>query len=74
MITAGRAETWAKDYTARVAAHRAAIREETNKLGWLFSTHTTDRSAAELLLYLHSGMMVAKGGAGRVVMAAGRGA
>ena len=50
VITAGRAETWAKDYIARVAAHRAAIREETNKLGWLFSTHTTDRSAAELLL------------------------
>ncbi len=40
MITAGRAETWAQDYTARVAAHRAAIRDETNKLGWLFSTHT----------------------------------
>jgi uncharacterized protein (DUF58 family) len=63
MITAGRAETWAQDYIARVAAHRAAIRDETNKLGWLFSTHTTDRSAAELLLFLHSGMTVATGGA-----------
>lgn len=63
MITAGRAETWAQDYTARVAAHRAAIRDETNKLGWLFSMHTTDRSAAELLLFLHSGMTVAKSGA-----------
>lgn len=62
-ITAGRAETWAQDYTARVAAHRAAIRDETNKLGWLFSMHTTDRSAAELLLFLHSGMTVAKSGA-----------
>ncbi|NGX97693.1 MAG: DUF58 domain-containing protein, partial [Candidatus Afipia apatlaquensis] len=72
VITAGRAETWARDYTARVAAHRAAIREETSKLGWLFSTHTTDRSAAELLLYLHSGMMVAKGSAGRVAITAGR--
>ena len=49
---------------------RAAIRAETDKLGWLFSTHTTDRSAAELLLYLHSGMMVAKGSGGR--MATGR--
>jgi uncharacterized protein (DUF58 family) len=60
MITAGRAETWARDYVARVAAHRDQIRAETNKLDWLFSTHTTSRSAAELLLYLHAGMMVSK--------------
>ena len=65
-ITAGRAETWAKDYVARVAAHRDAIREEAGKLGWLFSTHRTDRSAAEVLLFLHGGMAVAKG-AGRIV-------
>jgi len=60
-ITAGRAETWAKDYVALVAAHRDQIRLETGKLDWLFSTHTTSRSAAELLLYLHAGMTVAKG-------------
>ncbi|MBN9598074.1 MAG: DUF58 domain-containing protein [Afipia sp.] len=65
-ITAGRAETWAKDYVARVAAHRDAIREDAGKLGWLFSTHRTDRSAAEVLLFLHGGMAVAKG-AGRIV-------
>lgn len=65
-ITAGRAETWAKDYVARVAAHRDAIREEAGKLGWLFSTHRTDRSAAEVLLFLHGGMAVTKG-AGRIV-------
>lgn len=59
-ITAGRAETWARDYIARVAAHREAIRTEANKRDWLFSIHTTDRSAAELLLFLHSGMMVAR--------------
>jgi uncharacterized protein (DUF58 family) len=59
-ITAGRAETWARDYIARVAAHREAIRAEANKRDWLFSIHTTDRSAAELLLFLHSGMMVAR--------------
>lgn len=59
-ITAGRAETWAKDYIARVAAHREAIRAEAGKRDWLFSIHTTDRSAAELLLFLHSGMMVAR--------------
>ena len=61
MITAGRAERWAEDYVARVALHRDEIRSETNKLDWLFSTHTTSRSAAELLLFLHSGMMVSKG-------------
>ncbi len=61
-ITAGRAESWAKDYVARVAAHRAEIRAETDKRGWLFSTHTTDRSAAELLLFLHAGMTVSREG------------
>jgi uncharacterized protein (DUF58 family) len=59
-ITAGRAEKWAEDYGARVALHRDQIRDETNKLDWLFSTHTTSRSAAELLLFLHAGMMVNK--------------
>src|SRR6266576_5632616 len=53
VITAGRAEKWAGDYVARVALHRDEIRAETNKLDWLFATHTTSRSAAELLLFLH---------------------
>ena len=61
VIIAGRAETWANDYVARVALHRDQIRYETSKLDWLFSTHTTTRSAAELLLFLHSGMMASKG-------------
>ena len=73
VITAGRAESWAQDYVARVALHRDEIRSETNKLDWLFSTHTTSRSAAELLLFLHSGMMVSKGGA-RSTVKAGRSA
>ncbi|MBR0795560.1 DUF58 domain-containing protein [Bradyrhizobium jicamae] len=72
-ITAGRAESWTNDYVARVALHRDQIREETNRLDWLFSTHTTSRSAAELLLYLHSGMMVSKSG-GRATVKAGRSA
>jgi uncharacterized protein (DUF58 family) len=63
VVTAGRAERWAEDYVARVALHRDQIRAETNKLDWLFSTHTTSRSAAELLLFLHGGMMVSKGAA-----------
>src|SRR5689334_21820577 len=73
MITAGRAESWMNDYVARVALHRDEIRAETNRLDWLFSTHTTSRSAAELLLFLHGGMMVSKGGA-RSTVKAGRSA
>jgi uncharacterized protein (DUF58 family) len=74
MITAGRAERWANDYVARVALHRDQIRNETNKLDWLFSTHTTNRSAAELLLFLHSGMMVSKASARISTVKAGRSA
>ena len=74
VITAGRAEKWADDYVARVARHRDEIRSETNKLDWLFSTHTTSRSAAELLLFLHGGMMVAKGSARAATVKAGRSA
>jgi uncharacterized protein (DUF58 family) len=66
VITAGRAERWASDYVARVALHRDQIRAETSRLDWLFTTHTTDRSAAELLLFLHSGMTVSKGTRGSV--------
>jgi uncharacterized protein (DUF58 family) len=73
VITAGRAERWADDYVARVALHRDQIRAETNQLDWLFSTHTTSRSAAELLLFLHGGMMVSKGTA-RTGVKAGRSA
>ncbi|MFL6789975.1 MAG: DUF58 domain-containing protein [Bradyrhizobium sp.] len=72
VITAGRAESWTTDYVARVALHRDEIRAETNRLDWLFSTHTTSRSAAELLLFLHAGMMVSKGG--RSSVKAGRSA
>jgi uncharacterized protein (DUF58 family) len=74
VITAGRAEKWALDYVARVALHRDEIRAETNKLDWLFATHTTSRTAAELLLFLHSGMMVAKGSARTATVKAGRSA
>ena len=53
-ITAGRAETWRTDYTARLARHRAEIRGETDRLGWSFIIHRTDRPASELLLALHA--------------------
>ena len=55
-ITAGRAEAWKADYEARVARHRAEIRAETDKLGWSFAIHRTDRPATELLLALHARM------------------
>lgn len=52
-ITAGRAETWRRDYEARVARHRAEIRAEADRLGWSFVVHRTDRPATELLLAVH---------------------
>lgn len=74
VIVAGRAESWAGDYVARLALHREQIRLETAKLDWLFSTHTTSRSAAELLVFLHSGMMVSKGTARGATVKVGRSA
>jgi uncharacterized protein (DUF58 family) len=53
-ITAGRAEAWKAEYEIRVARHRAAIRAETDRLGWSFAIHRTDRPATELLLALHA--------------------
>jgi uncharacterized protein (DUF58 family) len=53
-ITAGRAEAWRTDYVARIARHRAEIRAETDRLGWSFIVHRTDRPASELLLALHA--------------------
>ncbi|HEX3937178.1 MAG TPA: DUF58 domain-containing protein [Xanthobacteraceae bacterium] len=53
-ITAGRAETWRADYTARIGRHRAEIRNETDRLSFSFTIHRTDRPASELLLALHA--------------------
>jgi uncharacterized protein (DUF58 family) len=53
-ITAGRAEAWKSEYETRVARHRAAIRTETDRLGWSFTIHRTDRPATELLLAIHA--------------------
>src|SRR5258708_39491711 len=74
VIVAGRAERWTGDYVARVALHRDEIRSETNKLDWLFLTHTTNRSAAELLLFLRRGLMASKGSARPAKDEAGRSA
>jgi uncharacterized protein (DUF58 family) len=63
-ITAGRAEAWRAEYEARVSAHRAEIRVETDRLGWSFSVHRTDRPATELLLRLHGQMGAGPSGTG----------
>ena len=55
-ITAGRAETWRNDYQGLVERHRAAIRAETDRLGWSFAVHRTDNPASQLLLVLHTRM------------------
>ncbi|MFL6798963.1 MAG: DUF58 domain-containing protein [Xanthobacteraceae bacterium] len=52
-ITAGRAEAWKSEYQMRLTHHRAEIRRATEKIGWSFTIHRTDRAATELLLALH---------------------
>jgi hypothetical protein len=37
-----------------VQRHRAEIRSETDRLGWSFTIHRTDRTASELLLALQA--------------------
>jgi uncharacterized protein (DUF58 family) len=63
-ITAGRAETWREDYAARIERHRAEIRLETDRLGWSFIIHRTDRPASELLLKLHEQLGAGRDGTG----------
>jgi uncharacterized protein (DUF58 family) len=63
-VTAGRAETWRADYEARVVRHRADIRAETDRLGWSFAIHRTDRSATDILLTLHARLGAGREGGG----------
>src|SRR3954449_1858218 len=63
-ITVGRAEAWREEYQARVERHRAEIRAETDRLGWSFIIHRTDRPASELLLRLHTQMGAGPNGTG----------
>jgi uncharacterized protein (DUF58 family) len=62
-VTAGRAETWRDDYLNRLAQHRAQMRAETDRLGWSFAIHRTDRPASELVLSLHGRMGESAGSA-----------
>ena len=61
-ITAGRAETWKADYMARLKRHRAEIKSETDRLGFSFTIHRTDRPASELLLALRARIGAATAG------------
>jgi uncharacterized protein (DUF58 family) len=63
-ITAGRAETWKADYIARLKRHRAEIKSETDRLGFSFTIHRTDRPASELLLALQARIGAAAAGGG----------
>jgi uncharacterized protein (DUF58 family) len=63
-VTAGRAESWREEYQARIERHRAQLRAETDRLGWSFIIHRTDRPASELLLRLHVQMGAGPAGTG----------
>jgi uncharacterized protein (DUF58 family) len=63
-ITAGRAETWRADYVERIKRHRTEIRTETDRLGWSFIVHRTDRPASELLIKLHGQLGAGREGVG----------
>ena len=63
-ITAGRAESWRADYIERIKRHRAEIRTETDRLGWSFIVHRTDRPACELLIKLHGQLGAGREGVG----------
>jgi len=64
-ITAGRAEMWRGDYVRRIALHRDRIRAETDRHGWGFLIHRTDRPASELLLALRARMGETQSAMGR---------
>jgi uncharacterized protein (DUF58 family) len=57
-LTFGRTENIRTAYRDRLAAHRAAITEVSQRNGWTFSMHRTDRSAAAALLALYGALSV----------------
>lgn len=61
---ADRVESLRPAYTAKLDAHRAALRDVARRLGWSLLMHRTDRSAAEPLLSMiqRLGIGHAKGG------------
>ena len=57
-----RTEALRDAYAARLAEHRAALRELCRRIGWTFLVHRTDEPPARTLLTLHA---LISGGAGR---------
>lgn len=53
-FTAGNAETLKMQYEAEIAMRTEAMRQSTNKLGWSFTRHHTDKLASEALVKLHT--------------------
>lgn len=53
-VIAGRAETLREQYQARLKRHRTDLAEATQRLGWSFMVHHTDRPAEEVVLVLHN--------------------
>lgn len=53
-FTIGNAESLKEDYLKEIAYRTDAMRQSTNKLGWNFTRHHTDRLASEVLVTLHA--------------------
>ena len=53
-MIAGRAETLRERYQERLKQHRTDLAAMTERLGWSFIVHHTDRPAEEVLLVLHN--------------------
>ncbi|WP_297297383.1 DUF58 domain-containing protein [uncultured Methylovirgula sp.] len=51
-LRVGQAESFRRDYIARLEAHRAAVQQAARQRGWSFLPHRTDRPASEALLAL----------------------
>jgi uncharacterized protein (DUF58 family) len=52
----GRVETIREAYAGRVQEHRASLQDVTQRAGWSFSTHRTDRPPYLALLALHAAL------------------
>jgi uncharacterized protein (DUF58 family) len=51
-LRVGQAESFRREYIARLAAHREALRQAAHQRGWTLLLHRTDRPASEALLAL----------------------
>ncbi len=51
-LRVGEAESFRREYIARLARHRDAVRAICTSRGWSFAIHRTDRPASEALLNL----------------------